>query len=145
MMQYKGYSAKVEIDPDAGVLHGEVAGIRDVVTFQGESVAELEKAFKESVDDYLEFCARRGESPEKPYSGQFVVRVDSDLHRRLSIIAQATGTSLNALVADFLRSKAAEELPETRQAGKPMTPKPALMVAPAGASVRSARSKRRSA
>ena len=56
MMQYKGYIGKVEFDPDAKILHGEVIGIRDVVTFQGGSVKEVEKAFRDSVDDYLIFC-----------------------------------------------------------------------------------------
>ena len=66
MMEYKGYMGKVEFDEDAGVLHGEVLGIRDVVTFQGESVQEIERAFRESVDDYLAFCTERGEEPDKP-------------------------------------------------------------------------------
>ena len=66
MLEYKGYIGKVEIDDEEGLLHGEVINIRDVITFQGTSVAEMQKAFRESVDDYLEFCAQRGESPEKP-------------------------------------------------------------------------------
>ena len=64
MMEYKGYIGKVEIDDEAGILHGEVINIRDVITFEGTSVAEMQKTFRESVDDYLEFCAQRGESPE---------------------------------------------------------------------------------
>lgn len=102
MMQYKGYIGKVALDGQAGILHGEVIGIRDVVTFQGKSVAEIEKAFRESVDDYLAFCRERGEQPEKPCSGQFVVRVDSELHRRASILARAEGASLNAFVGEAL-------------------------------------------
>ncbi len=60
-MQYLGYIGKVEFDPEANILHGELVGIRDVVTFQGRSVKEIEKAFRESVDDYLDFCRKRGE------------------------------------------------------------------------------------
>ena len=102
MMEYQGYIGKVEFDPDAKILHGEVVGIRDVVTFQGDSVAEIEQAFRESVDDYLAFCKDRGEAPDKPYSGQFLVRLDPELHRRISMAAQVKGTSLNALVAETL-------------------------------------------
>jgi predicted HicB family RNase H-like nuclease len=65
MMRYKGYVGKVEFDAEAGVLHGEVLGIRDVVTFQGSSVEEVEQAFRESVDDYLAFCRQRGEEPNE--------------------------------------------------------------------------------
>ena len=75
MMEYKGYLGKVEYDDEASLFHGEVINTRDVVTFQGKSVAELKKAFRDSVDDYLAFCAERGEEPDKPCSGQFVTRM----------------------------------------------------------------------
>jgi predicted HicB family RNase H-like nuclease len=71
MMEYKGYVGKVEFDDDVGVFHGEVMNTRDVITFQGTSAAELKTAFQDSVDDYLAFCAERGEEPDKPFSGQF--------------------------------------------------------------------------
>jgi predicted HicB family RNase H-like nuclease len=102
-MKYKGYTGIVEFDEEAGVLFGRVIGLRDVITFQGESVAETIQAFRDSVDDYLEFCAERGESPEKPYSGQFVLRIDPQLHRALSHAAEERGVSLNSLVEEELR------------------------------------------
>jgi predicted HicB family RNase H-like nuclease len=110
MMEHKGYIGKVEFDPDARIFHGEVVGIRDVVTFQGESVAELEKAFKDSVDDYLAFCRERGEKPDKPCSGQFVVRIPPELHRRVNMLAGASGKSLNAWVAEHLDKETAAEM-----------------------------------
>lgn len=110
MMQYKGYLGKVEFDSEAGMLHGEVAGIRDVVTFQGESVKEVEQAFRESVDDYLAFCRQRGEAPEKPFSGQFVVRVPPKLHRGLNMLAQMTGQSMNTLVTECLSQTITDRL-----------------------------------
>lgn len=103
MIEYKGYIGKVEFDNDAGVFHGEVLNLRDVVTFEGKTVAELRRAFQESVDDYLEFCAERRESPEKPYSGRFVVRVDPDLHKRLVMRAKLKDKSLNAWVRAVLQ------------------------------------------
>lgn len=110
MMEYKGYVGTVEFDADARMLVGEVVGIVDVVTFQGESIAEVERAFRESVDDYLAFCKERGEAPNKPYSGQFVVRVDPALHRRASMAARAKGMSLNAVVAESLKTTLSERL-----------------------------------
>ena len=104
MMEYKGYIGKVEFDDEAGIFHGEVINTRDVITFQGESVAGLTKAFRESVDDYLAFCKERGEDPDKPFSGQFVARIPPELHRKISLAARLAGTSLNAWVADQLRS-----------------------------------------
>lgn len=102
MIEYKGYLGKVEFDDDANIFHGEVINLRDVVTFQGETVDELRKAFHESVDDYLDFCATRKEEPEKPYSGKFVVRIEPELHKTLVIQARKNGKSLNALVNDAI-------------------------------------------
>jgi predicted HicB family RNase H-like nuclease len=68
-MTYKGYQATVDLDEEAGVFHGEVINTGDVITFQGASVKELKRAFEDSVEDYLDFCASRGEDPEKPFYG----------------------------------------------------------------------------
>lgn len=62
-MKYRGYTGHVEFDGEAGIFHGEVLGLRDVVTFQGTSVSKIETAFKGSIDDYLEFCEERGGKP----------------------------------------------------------------------------------
>ena len=102
MMEYKGYFAKVEFDDEANIFHGEVINLRDVITFEGETVEELRKAFHDSVEDYLEFCAARGEDPEKPYSGKFIVRVDPELHKTIAIQALKNGKSLNAWVNETL-------------------------------------------
>jgi predicted HicB family RNase H-like nuclease len=74
-MNCKGYEAVVSFDDEAGIFYGEVANVRDVITFQGESVAELQQAFADSVEDYLTFCAERGEKPEKPFSDSFLSHI----------------------------------------------------------------------
>jgi len=107
MMEYKGYIGKVDFDDEAAVFHGEVVNTRDVITFQGQSVAELKKAFHDSVNDYLAFCAKRGEEPDKPFSGQFVTRIPPDLHRKVNEAASLSGKSLNAWVAEQLQSAVA--------------------------------------
>jgi predicted HicB family RNase H-like nuclease len=70
MMKYKGYTGHVEYDDEAKIFYGEVFGIKDVVTFQGTTVDEIEQAFKDSVDDYLAFCNERGEEPDRPLAAQ---------------------------------------------------------------------------
>jgi predicted HicB family RNase H-like nuclease len=90
------------VDLDAGVLRGKVVNTRDTITFQGKTVEEAMQAFRDSVDDYLEFCASSGDPPEKPFSGKFIVRVRPELHRDLSAIAQSSGMSLNKLVLSEL-------------------------------------------
>jgi predicted HicB family RNase H-like nuclease len=101
-MEYKGYVAKVEFDDEADIFHGEVINLRDVITFEAETVRKLRQAFRESVDDYLDFCAERGEDPEKPYSGKFVVRVEPELHKSIVIEAKRKGKSLNTWVSETL-------------------------------------------
>ena len=59
MLRYKGYSGHVGFDDEAGIFHGEGLDTRDVTTFQGLSVDEIEAAFRTSIDDYLEFCRQR--------------------------------------------------------------------------------------
>ena len=104
MMEYKGYIGKVEFDDEASIFHGQVINTRDVITFHGKSVAELRKALRESVDVYLDFCAERGEEPDKPFSGQFVARITPELHRSASLAAARAGKSLNAWVSEQLQS-----------------------------------------
>lgn len=110
MMEYKGYVGKVEYDDEAGIFHGEVVDTRDVITFQGRSVAALKTAFQESVDDYLAFCEQRGEEPNKPFSGQFLTRISPELHRDVSQAASLSGKSLNAWVAEQLQAAVARSL-----------------------------------
>lgn len=105
-MTLDGYEAQVSYDEEAGLFHGEVVNLRDVITFQGRSVNELKRAFKASIADYLAFCLERGEAPEKPYSGQFMVRVEPPLHRAVATAARRAGVSLNKWVAATLEQAA---------------------------------------
>ena len=102
MLKYKGYCGYVEYDDEAGIFHGEVLDTRDVITFQGKSVEEIKKAFQESIDDYLEFCAERKEKPSKPFSGKFILRLSPELHHCIYLKAIQQGKSLNQWVIDSL-------------------------------------------
>jgi predicted HicB family RNase H-like nuclease len=97
MLEYKGYIGTIEAED--GVFHGRVAGLRDVITFEGTSFAEVEQAFRDSIDDYLAFCAERGEPADRPYSGRIPLRVSPETHRRAAMRAQAEGLSLNQWIA----------------------------------------------
>lgn len=102
MLVYKGYHGKVEFDDEAGLFHGEVVDLRDVITFQGKSVDELEQAFRDSVDDYLEFCQLRGEEPDKSFTGRLMLRLPSDVHRSVYVRAKKEGKSLNEYISEKL-------------------------------------------
>ena len=97
-MQYKGYQGHVNYDDEAKLFHGEVVGLRDVITFQGTSVEELEQAFKDSVDEYLDFCKELGRAPEKPFSGKLMFLLPPEMHERAAFEAKNHG-ELECMIA----------------------------------------------
>ena len=103
MMIHKGYVGVAHVDVEAGVIRGKVVNTRDTITFQGKTVEEAHTAFRDSVDDYLEFCASLGEEPEKPFSGKFLVRLNPEDHRELTMMAMAQGLSFNKFVGQVLK------------------------------------------
>ena len=106
MMTYQGYIGQVEFDDEQHIFTGNVINTRDIITFQGESVKDLEAAFRASVDDYLAWCEEDGVEPEKPYSGQFSVHFHPALHREAALEAKRRGISLNR----FLEQSVKDEL-----------------------------------
>lgn len=102
MLNYKGYHGQVDFDEEAGLFQGEVLDLRDVITFQGKSVAELEQAFRDSIDDYLEFCKQDEVEPDRPFSGRLMLRLPTDVHRNVYIKAKNEGKSLNEYISEKL-------------------------------------------
>ena len=101
-MTYKGYNARVEYSDEDECFVGHVAGIQDRVGFHGESVVELKEAFVEAVDDYLEACEKVGKTPQKPYSGNLMLRINPELHASVALAAELSGLSLNQWVSNTL-------------------------------------------
>ena len=100
----------LELDGEKGVFLGSVMNTRDVITFQGSSVEELQMEFEASVDFYLEVCARHHCEPEKPASGKFVVRIAPEMHRQLISLAARESKSLNTVVRETLQERVQQEL-----------------------------------
>jgi len=94
-MKYKGYSARIEYSDEDECLVGRVAGVRDIITFHGESVKQIRQAFVEAIDFYLETCAKRGDTPNKPYSGKLFLRLPPEVHAAVAVAAETSGKSLN--------------------------------------------------
>ena len=105
-MSYNGFAARVEFDAEDRIFVGHVAGIRDIVGFHGESVAELEAAFHEAVNDYIAACKKLGQTPDKPYSGRVMLRLPPEVHARASAAAQVQGLSFNQWAAQVLDTAA---------------------------------------
>lgn len=107
-MQYKGYIGTIEADLETLSLFGRLANIRDVVTYEGDTVAAIEAEFRQSVDAYLQSCQELGKTPDKPFKGTFNVRIGEELHRQAAMAAMQRGDqSLNAFVAEAIREKIA--------------------------------------
>ncbi|MDR0279895.1 MAG: type II toxin-antitoxin system HicB family antitoxin [Paucimonas sp.] len=106
VMTYKGYAARIEYSDEDQLLIGHVAGIRDVIGFHGESVAQLRSAFEEAVDDYLETCIRLGREPQKTYSGKLSLRLEPTLHASVAAKAELENKSINQWVSDVLNQAA---------------------------------------
>lgn len=98
IMKYRGYYTKVQYSDEDRVLFGVIEGIDDSISFEGESVQELENAFHEAVEDYLDICKRMGKEPQKAYKGSFNVRITSQLHRQAAEKAAEQNTTLNDFV-----------------------------------------------
>lgn len=113
MRPYKGYTATVKYDEDALLFHGEVSGIRDVVTFQARTAEELKSAFRESVDDYLALCAEDSVEPQKPWSGALSLRATPELHQRISLAAAHRSTSINQWMTRALERQADLDLEDS--------------------------------
>ena len=99
-MTYRGYAARIDYSDDDGCFIGHIAGITDVVGFHGESVAELRAVFEEAVDDYLETCEKLKRPPQKPYSGNLMLRIPPEIHAAIATAAEVSGKSLNQWATD---------------------------------------------
>lgn len=105
-MTYRGYAARIDYDPDDRIFVGRLAGIKDIAVFHGATVDELENAFKETVDHYLEVSERTGRAAQKPYSGRLQLRVDPETHAAMAVAAEMAGTNLNQWATQVLKEAA---------------------------------------
>ncbi len=104
VLEYKGYAGSVEFSSENNILFGKVIGINGLISYEGESVAELREDFKAAVDDYLEICKEKNVEPQKVYKGTFNIRISPELHRSLAVFAAAHNMTLNSTVEQALQN-----------------------------------------
>ena len=102
LLSYKNYNGTVEYSREDSCLFGKVVGIKSLLSYEGNSVQELEQDFCKVIDEYLEDCRERNVEPEQPYKGTFNVRISPELHRNVAIYALEHGKSLNAVVEEAI-------------------------------------------
>jgi predicted HicB family RNase H-like nuclease len=101
-IQYNGYQANIVYEAEDDLLIGHIMHINDIIGFHGTSLEEMKVAFKEAVDDYLEYCQKIGKEPNKPFSGKVMFRIDPAIHAKAALAAQLKGVSLNQWAEDVL-------------------------------------------
>jgi predicted HicB family RNase H-like nuclease len=94
-MQHRGYTARIEFDERDSIFVGRALGLRSIISFHGETVAQLRSELEAAVDDFLQDCQAQGIKPEKPASGKLMLRVPPEVHGAAIVAAQASGKSLN--------------------------------------------------
>ncbi len=105
MMEYKGYTAgPIDFDAEDGTFSGTVAGLKDVIHFEGTTAKELKRAFRDSIDSYLEFCTETGQQPDRPFNGKILLRTEPELHRKAALRAAAEGVSLSRWISRQIES-----------------------------------------
>ncbi|GAA3975404.1 type II toxin-antitoxin system HicB family antitoxin [Hymenobacter antarcticus] len=102
VLTHKGYFSIVKYSPESEILYGRIEAIVDLVSYEGETAKEVKAAFEEAVESYLETCVEVGKKPDKPYTGTFNVRVNTDLHRKAAILSKQRNISLNQLIGEAL-------------------------------------------
>ena len=104
VLKYKNYIGSVEYDLTDKFLFGKILFIDDLVTYEGNTIEDLEKAFHDMVDDYLETCKEIGKEPQKGYSGNFNIRTTPEIHQTLVEIAKMKNVSLNKLIVTIFNN-----------------------------------------
>jgi len=102
LLSYKNYNGTVEYSREDSCLFGKVIGIKSLLSYEGNSVKELEEDFQDVIDGYLADCKERNIEPEQPYKGTFNVRISPELHRNIAVYAIEHGKSLNAAVEEAI-------------------------------------------
>ena len=105
-MQHQGYTARIEFDERDSIFVGRVLGLRNIISFHGDTVAQLRSEFEAAVDDFLQDCQAQGIKPEKPASGKLMLRVPPEVHGAAIVAAQASGKSLNQWATEVLQAAA---------------------------------------
>ncbi|MEX2609818.1 MAG: type II toxin-antitoxin system HicB family antitoxin [Gemmatimonadota bacterium] len=115
MIEYRGYTAVVDFDPDLKLFTGHVVDLRDEIYFEGSSVEELESSMRRAVDHYLSVCDKRNEEPEKPFSGKLNLRLGTRLHRAAAIAAATDGESLNSWLVHVISHATKRQLKSRKE------------------------------
>ena len=110
-MKYRGYTARIDYDPNAHILVGTIVGMSAKLTFHGAAVQELRDDFEFAVNHYLAACAAEGVKPERQSSGKLIIRIPPETHAQATVAAAAEAISLNEWIVRCLSNAVVEKAP----------------------------------
>jgi len=65
-LEYKGYYGSIEYNKEYKCLYGKVLGMtKDSITYEGNTVEELENDFINAIESYLDGCEEMGIKPRR--------------------------------------------------------------------------------
>lgn len=101
IMKYKGYWAEIRYSDEDECFFGIVEGLKNTtISFEGSTVKELKKDFKEAIDNHIEYCKEHNEEPEKQCKGSLNVRLGVSLHNEARIKSIEKNISINELIKE---------------------------------------------
>ncbi len=101
-MKFGEYEAVISFDPEIELFRGEFIGLNGGADFYADTTKKLRKEGETSLRVYLEFAKEKGIPPKKKYSGQFVLRLRPQVHKKYSTLAKSKNLSLNQVVSQTL-------------------------------------------
>ena len=105
VITYKGFIGSVHFASEDKVFYGKIEGINDLITFEGESVSQLEEGFKYMVDEHIRDCEKNNLPLEKSYKGNLNIRLAPELHKKATHNAALKGISLNQYINEAIRKE----------------------------------------
>ena len=104
IMKYKGYWAEIKYSDEDECFWGEIEGLKkDLIIFEGNSVKELKKDFKDAINHYLQVCRETNTEPEKQCKGSLNVRLGVELHNRAKMKSIEKKISINELIKEAVQ------------------------------------------
>jgi predicted HicB family RNase H-like nuclease len=107
ILKHKDYQGSVAFED--GKLIIQILHIDDFITGECDRASEVQAAFEELIDDYLETCAAVGKEPAKPFKGSFNVRIAPSLHRQVAMSASVKHETLNSWITKAIEQRLEQE------------------------------------
>lgn len=106
VMRFGEYEAVISFDPDIAMFRGEFVGLNGGADFYADSIAKLRKEGEISLRVFLEFAKEKNIEPKKRFSGQFVLRLKPEVHKKYALLAKSKNMSLNQVLSNTLERAA---------------------------------------